>query len=115
MLGPPLSEELLHIEVAHTLTTLKLVDANLDVAAEALEFDAIQFNAVAVGIQRLSDEFVRPRVVARGDCDLDELIEFHGKLNSKLAHEAESRFRHFIGQDCRLASSTTRRRVASQM
>lgn len=42
---PNFGEELLHIEILHKLASLDLVDAYLDVAAEALKLDAIQFDA----------------------------------------------------------------------
>lgn len=86
MLGTPFSEKLLHIEFGHIFTAIELVDADLDVAAEALELHAIQFDAVAVGIQRLGDEFIRTGVVTRGNGRVDELIEFDGELDSELAH-----------------------------
>jgi len=86
MLYPSFGKELLHVEIGHKLTAFELVDARLDVAAEALQLDAVQFDAVTVGVKRLRDELVRSSIVTRRDRGLDKRIKLCGKLNSDLAH-----------------------------
>ncbi|MFZ2281152.1 MAG: hypothetical protein WAW39_25355 [Prosthecobacter sp.] len=77
---------MIDIKVSHDLASFDLIYANLDVLAEALEFDAIKLVLIAKRIESLGNKFIWPGKITRSDGRLDEIAEFHRHVDGKLGH-----------------------------
>ena len=77
---------MIHIKVCHDLASLDLIYAQLDVLAQAFEFDAIKLVLIAKRIEGLGDKFIGAGKITRSDRRLNEIAEFHWHVDGKLSH-----------------------------